>query len=110
MVSTLLAIIGMLLIFIGWQQRQHELWAERLTQPPRLPRLSPPPMPPPRPRPLTRRELLAPLAELEERHMPFLLERPAREPAFWEVAPTREWRRFEAYGVDISIHPTICVD
>lgn len=110
MAPTLLAIIAGLLIFIAYIEWRHERFVERITQPPRLPRL-PPPIP--RlvlPRPLSASELLGPSAGQQSagayRHMPFLLERPVG-PAFWEVAPTRPWVRFENYGVDISVHPIV---
>jgi hypothetical protein len=112
MTATLLTIIGLLLVFIGWQQHQHELWAERLTQPPLLPRLRPLPPPSPLPHPLTQSELLGPSAARQE---PFLLER--RVNAGWgtlmDLAPTTTFRRtppFESYGVDVSVCPTIGID
>lgn len=106
MAPYLLGIISALLFYIAYIEHRHQLFVERITQPPQLPRQRPLTPPAGLPRPLTREELLG---ALEPRHMPFLLERPAG-PELWEVAPTREWHRFESYGVDVSVCPTICVD
>ena len=117
MTATLLTIIGLLLIFIGWQQYQHERWVESLTPAPPLRFLPAPPVPSPatwyarsmaRERALERRLTWPPVepAPLPTSHMPFLLERaPDR------LTPTRRMHpRFESYGVDVSVCPTIGID
>lgn len=104
--TALVVIIALTLLFIAWQQRRHERWVaqvvERITAPPVY--YVPTPRPAPLPRPLMYSDLFP-----EE---PFELVQ--RGPAFWEVAPTRVMRpsihpRFENYGTDVSIAPTVGV-
>jgi len=98
MEASLLAIIGLLLLFCAYQQWRHEQWASSV-----ISRLSEPPAPP-----LSYRELergaysVWPPAPVEP-GMPFMLQRrPDR------CVPTRP--RFENYGVEVSMMPTIPVD
>lgn len=112
--ATLLAIIGLLLLFCAYQQRRHEVWASAV-----IDRLSAPPEAPLRFLPAPPRQELRdpyrtwpplPAFELEpEPGMPFMLcRRPDRCTPTRRM--TRRYPRFESYGVDISIAPTIGID
>lgn len=99
MTPTLLLVISGLLFFIAGQQRAYQRWTASLVE-----RLTAPPPPP------LRYSELCPEPEAQER--PFLLER--RVNAGWgtimDLAPTAVFRphpRFESYGVDVSVCPTI---
>lgn len=104
MTSTLLAIIGLLLIFNAWQLRQHERWVtdvvERLTPaPPQY--FVPTPRPAPLPRPLSDAEILGetvyPLTRRTDQALTVRMPYP--------IHP-----RFESYGVDVSFAPTIGIE
>lgn len=130
MTTTLLVIIAMLLLFCAWQQRQHELWAERVIE-----RFTPVPpqvrllqrdgdaaysgcgvssMHTTGPRTLTTAEILGELEPVypAEPVYPLVRRINSHFGTFDELAPTRRLRhpihpRFEAYGVDVSVAPTI---
>lgn len=102
---TLVIIVGLLLLFIAWQQYRHEVlflaYARASMAPPAY--FEPTPAPEREPAPLLWSELFP-----EE---PFELRARVE---LWEIAPTKVMRpsihpRFNSYGVDISVAPTIGV-
>ena len=112
MVSLLLALTGALLVLNAWQTFRFERWfaAAHCSLPRVL--LPPPPLPCPEHARRILRDARGREIDLLGRELPFLLER--RVNAGWgtleELAPTRQLRpRFENYGTDISVAPTICV-
>lgn len=105
--AQLLIIITCALFVVAYLEYRHERAMDalvaRLTLPPALPRVE-------LPAPLTPRQILG---FDNARHMPFLLERQLVR--VLDIQPTRRMKhpihpRFEAFGVDVSIHPTIVVD